>query len=262
MNIGGMALRDGVLLQNEHFWAAAVRRGAGIQVFSGDRAQVPGRQTVMRVPVVRGLLRLYESLAVLPAVRRASGGPVLPQEDPRIIAATLATAAGTYALRHRLSGSPWLRELAAAGIALAPVVLMMRDSRLARYHGAEHKRIAAYEADVDPAQAGKEHSRCGTNLIVPMLATNLASNMLLRATGKDDKPLATLVAGLVSVGTAVELFSWMGRHRDHPLARTLQRPGIELQRLFTTSEPTRDQLDVADMALKELLRRQAMGAGA
>jgi uncharacterized protein YqhQ len=38
------------------------------------------------------------------------------------------------------------------------------------------------------------------------------------------------------------------------MAKTLGRPGIEMQRLFTTSEPTGDQLDVADMALRELLR--------
>jgi uncharacterized protein YqhQ len=48
----------------------------------------------------------------------------------------------------------------------------------------------------------------------------------------------------------------MARHQDHPLSRTMRRPGIEMQRLFTTSEPTTDQLDVADLALKELLRRE------
>ena len=77
---------------------------------------------------------------------------------------------------------------------------------------------------------------------------------MLRAAGRERQPLATFVAGLVSIGTAMELFSWMARHQDHPLSRTLRRPGIEMQRLFTTSEPTEAQLDVADLALKELLR--------
>jgi len=76
----------------------------------------------------------------------------------------------------------------------------------------------------------------------------------LRAAGQERKPLATFVAGLVSIGTAMELFSWMARHQDHPLARTLRRPGIEMQRLFTTSAPSEDQLDVAHLALQELLR--------
>ncbi len=252
-----MALRDGVLLESERFWAAAVQRADGVLVTSGARTLLPGHRAALRVPVVRGLVRLGESLAVLPAVRRATGGPVLPQEEPRMLAATLASAAGTFAVRHRMTGPPLLRELVGMGISLAPVLLLLRDSRLSRYHGAEHKSIAAYEADGDSAQAAKEHGRCGSNLIAPMMVTTVATNMLLRAAGKENKPLATFVGGLVSIGTAVELFSWMGRHQEHPLARTLQRPGIEMQRLFTTSEPTTEQLDVADLALKELLRLES-----
>ncbi len=253
-----MALRDGVLLQSERHWAAAVRRPDGVHVSSGERAKVPGHEAMVRVPIVRGLVRLGESLAVLPAVRRATGGPVLPQEEPRMLAATLASAAGTFVVRHRLPGPPLLRELAAMGISLAPVLLLLRDSRLARYHGAEHKSIGAYEAKAEPQDVGKEHARCGSNLIAPMAVTTIVTNMVLRAAGKENKPVTTFLAGLVSIGTAVEMFSWMSRHHDHPLARALRRPGIEMQRLFTTSEPSSEQLDVADLALSELLRLEGV----
>jgi len=191
---------------------------------------------------------------VLPAVRRGTGRPVLPQEDPRLLAATAASAAATVALRASRLGPPVLRELAVAGLSLAPVLFAMRDSRLSRYHGAEHKSLAAYESGGEAAAADKEHVRCGSNLIAPMVVTSVASDLLLRAAGKERQPVATFVAGLVSIGTAMELFSWMSRHQDHPLARTMGRPGIEMQRLFTTSEPSEEQLDVADMALRELLR--------
>ena len=261
MNLGGMALHNGVLLQSERFWAAAVCRPDGTHVSSGQKVQLPGREAAQQLPVLRGLLRLGEALAVLPAVRRATGGPVLPQEDPRMLAATLASVAGTYFVRHRVPGSALLREVVAASISLAPALLLLRDSHLARYHGAEHKSIAAYETDIDPAEAGKEHGRCGSNLIVPMALTTVVTNLLLRAAGQENKPAATFVAGLVSIGTAVELFNWMGRHQTHPLARTLGRPGIEMQRLFTTSEPTAEQLDIADLALRELLRLEASDAG-
>lgn len=255
MQLGGMALRDGVLLQSERFWAAAVRTASGdVEVSSGRKVRIPAADGLRQVPLVRGLLRLGESLAVLPAVRRATGAPVLPQEDPRLLAATAASAAATVALRATRRGSPLLKELAVAGISLAPLLLMLRDSRLAHYHGAEHKSVAAYESGLDPAAADKEHARCGSNLVAPMVVTSLAANLVLRAVGKERQPLATLVAGLVSVGTAMELFSWMARHPDNPLARTLRLPGLEMQRLFTTSEPSAEQLDVADLALKELLR--------
>ncbi len=255
MQLGGMALRDGVLLQSDGHWAAAVRRAdGGVKVVSGPKIQIPGREQLGHVPVLRGLVRLGEALAVLPAVRRATGTPVLPQEDPRLLAATAASAAATLALRAFGRGSPVLREVAAAGVSLGPVLLALRDSRLSRYHGAEHKSVAAYESGGDPAAAEKEHTRCGSNLIAPMVVTSLATNLVVRAAGRERQPVATFVAGLVSIGTAMELFGWMSRHQDHPLARTLGRPGIEMQRLFTTSEPSEEQLDVADMALRELLR--------
>ena len=255
MQLGGMALRDGVLLQSERFWAAAVRSpGGGVSVTSGEKPRLPARDSLQHVPLLRGLLRLGESLAVLPAVRRSTGGPVLPQEDPRLLAATAASAVATLALRGSRRGSPLLKELAAAGVSLAPILLLLRDSRLARYHGAEHKSVTAYESGLDPAAADKEHARCGSNLIAPLVVTSVASNLVLRAAGRERQPVATFVAGLVSLGTAMELFSWMARHQDHPLSRTLRRPGIEMQRLFTTSEPTEAQLDVADLALKEILR--------
>jgi uncharacterized protein YqhQ len=258
VQLGGMALRDGVLLQSERFWAAAVRSpDGGVRVSSAAKTRLPGRKSLQRLPVMRGLLRLGEAVAILPAVRRATGGPVLPQEDPRMLAATAASAAATMVLRSTRRGSPLLKEVAAAGVSLAPVLLLLRDSRLSRYHGAEHKSVAAYEGGIDAAVAGKEHARCGSNLIAPMIVTNIATSLLLRAAGKERKPMATLIAGLVSIGSAMEVFSWMSSHQDHPLARTLRRPGIEMQRLFTTSEPSADQLDVADLALKELLRREA-----
>ena len=255
MQLGGMALRDGVLLQSDGHWAAAVREeDGGVKVVSGPKVQLPARDSLRRVPVVRGIVRLGEALAVLPAVRRRTGAPVLPQEDPRLLAATAASAVATLALRSARWGSPVARELAVAGLSLGPVLLALRDSRLSRYHGAEHKSVAAYETGGDAAAADKEHARCGSNLVVPMLVTSFATNLVLHAAGKERKPVATFVAGLVSIGTAMELFSWMARHQDHPIAKTLGRPGIEMQRLFTTSEPTEDQLDVADMALRELLR--------
>jgi uncharacterized protein YqhQ len=267
LQIGGMALRDGVLLQSQRFWAAAVRDDdGGIRVSSGRKAQVPGREALQRVPLARGLLRLGEALAVLPAVRRATGGPVLPQEDPRLLAASLGGAAATVALRRAGRRAPVTRELAIAGASLLPVFLALRDSRLSRYHGAEHKSVAAYESGgVDDASlhdAEREHARCGTNLVAPLVASNIAAGLLLRAAGRERQPLATLVASLVSLGTAMEVFSWMARHQGHPLAGALGRPGIELQRLFTTSEPSDDQLDVAHAALNELLRAEDRAATA
>lgn len=267
MQLGGMALRDGVLFQGPRFWAAAVRGDdGGITVASGRKPRIPGREALNAVPLARGLVRLTESLAVLPSVRRATGAPVLPQEDPRLLAATVGSAAATVGLRYAGRRAPLARELAIAGVSLAPVFLAMRDTPLARYHGAEHKSVAAFEHRGEGGEAAvakdaaREHVRCGTNLVAPLVVMNIASGMLLRAAGKERRPLATFVAGLVSLAGAMEVFSWMARHQEHPLAGALGRPGIELQRLFTTSEPTDEQLDVAHAALQELVRLEGRPA--
>ena len=263
IQLGGMALRDGVLLQSERFWAAAVRTPeGGVEVASGRKPVLPARGLLLRVPVLRGLVRLGESLGALPAVRRATGVPVLPQEEPRLLAATAVSAAAGVALRRLPWGSPVVREAAVAGVTLVPVLMALRDSDLARYHGAEHKSVAAYETGAESVTAAKEHARCGTNLVAPLLLTNFATSLVLHGARRSNRPVATFAASLVSIGSAMELFSWMSRHREHPLARLLQRPGLELQRLVTTSEPTGEQLDVAQVALEEVLRLEAAAAPA
>jgi uncharacterized protein YqhQ len=255
LQLGGMALRDGVLLQSPTYWAAAVRLpDDSIKVRSGRKARLPGREAANRVPVLRGLARLAANMSALPPARRELGMPVLPQEEPRLLAATLAGAAGAVLLRRRASRAPLASELAVTALSLAPVLFALRGSRLARFHGAEHKSVAAFESGSDVHEAAKEHDRCGSNLLGPMLLTNLAGGLALRRLGRETHPLATLAIGLASLGSAVEIFAWMARHRDHPLARLLRTPGVRLQHLFTTREPDERQLDVAQAALHELLR--------
>ena len=193
-------------------------------------------------------------MAVLPDVRREVGVPVLPHEDPRILAYATAGSVASTLLRRSKRGSPVLKELMIAAFSLGPAMLAVRDSRLSAFHGAEHKSIAGYETGEDAADSAKEHTRCGTNLLAPLAITSVASNLALRRARVDRQPLAVLAAGLVSIGGAVEMFSWMARHEGHPLAELLRRPGIQLQRVLTTREPSEDQLDVARAALSELLR--------
>ncbi len=257
LRIGGMALRDGVLLQSQDNWAAAIRLPDGsVEVRSGARSRLPGRAVLERVPVARGVGRLLETVSALPAMRRGLGRSVLPQEEPAVVGAAVASALATVALRKTMKSAPLARELTISLLSIAPALLAVRMTELSRFHGAEHKSVAAFESGGDPRTAAKEHDRCGTNLLGPIMLTNLAGGLVLRATGRDDQPLPTLLMGLVSLGSAFEIFSWMSRHRGHPLADLLRAPGITLQRLLTTREPTGDQLDVAQAALGELLRRE------
>jgi uncharacterized protein YqhQ len=146
------------------------------------------------------------------------------------------------------------REAAVAGISMLPAMLALRGGELASYHGVEHKSIAAYEQDSpDAADASKEHDRCGSNLVAPMLASATAGNVAARRAGLRG-PAAEAVVGLGSVAFAVEVFAWSERHASSPVARALRKPGFEIQRVVGTREPDEHQLEVGRAALAEILR--------
>ena len=177
LRLGGMALRNGLLVHGPTHWAAAVRTKDGdVKVASGRKPSFGG--AFDRVPGVRGVARLGEAFAVIPLVKRALPEARLPMQDARTLAAMAGAAAAGRVLRR--SGPRTLaRETGVALISLAPALLALRQGDLASWHGVEHKAIAAYEQDGETADAEKEHDRCGSNLVAPMLAaTAFASSVL------------------------------------------------------------------------------------
>jgi uncharacterized protein YqhQ len=251
LRLGGMALRNGLLVHGPTHWAAAVRAPDGaLRVGSGRK---PRLQRLDRVPGARGLARLGEAFAVIPMVKRALPEARLPFQDTGVLAmAGLAAATGTV-LRRQVRGAGG--EAAAGVVALAPALFALRGGELASYHGVEHKAIAAYEQDSpDAADAAKEHDRCGSNLVAPMLAANVAGAVLIRRVLERPGPLANAAVALGSMATAVEVFAWSERHADTRVAKALRRPGYELQRVMGTREPDERQLEVGRAALAEILR--------
>jgi uncharacterized protein YqhQ len=256
LRLGGMALRNGLLVHGPTQWAAAVRRTDGtIGVASGRKPRVRG--PIESVPGARGVVRLGEAMLVIPLVKLALPEAKLPWQDKRLLGAAAATSLGTALLRKRLRGPGG--ELALTGLSLLPSLLALGSGDLAAYHGVEHKAIAAYEQGGDDArEADKEHDRCGSHLMAPMLASNLAGTALLKRAVAHPGPLVGTAVSLASVGLAVEVFSWSERHDTTLAARVLRRPGYELQRVLGTREPTETQLDVGRAALAEILRAEGV----
>jgi uncharacterized protein YqhQ len=127
----------------------------------------------------------------------------------------------------------------------------LRSSELAAYHGAEHITIGTYEHG---EAREKEHERCGSHLVGPMLGTLAIGNILAARFVPAQYRLAA--RGLVSLGAlaaSTEIFSWMVRNPDHPLSKALAKPGHEIQHRLATAEPTAEQLEVAEAALAACL---------
>jgi uncharacterized protein YqhQ len=253
LRLGGMALRNGLLVHGPTHWAAAVRTDAGeVKVASGRKPTLGSRATE-RLPGVRGVTKLAEAMVVIPLVKRQLPEARLPMQDVRTLGAMGGATLVGRALRASGGGRIVAREAALAGISLLPAMLALRGGDLASYHGVEHKSIAAYEQDTpDAAGAAKEHDRCGSNLVAPMLASATAGNVAARRAGLRG-PAAEAIVGLGSVAFAVEVFAWSERHSDSALARLLRKPGHEIQRLVGTREPTPEQLEVGRSAIDALL---------
>jgi uncharacterized protein YqhQ len=248
-----MALRNGLLIHGPTSWAAAARDDAGeIHVASGPKPAL-APELAVKVPLLRGPLRLAEAFMLIPMVRMRLRAARLPFEDVRVIAAMLIASSASRALRRRQS-SP-AGELLQAALGLAPAMVALSDRDLAAYHGVEHKAIGAYEAGLDdPATATKEHERCGSNLVVPMLVLSASGQLMLERTLERPGPLARAAVGVASVSLAAEMFAWSERNPQTSVARAFHRPGHEIQRLIATKEPTLEQLEVGVAALREILR--------
>jgi uncharacterized protein YqhQ len=255
LRLGGMALRNGLLVHGPNYWAAAIRSGGGgVQVASGRR---PRLRALDAMPGIRGVARLAEAMAVLPVVKRALPAARMPFESPGVMTA-VAGAATTGAVIRRHGQGRLGPETAAAALGFAPALVALRSGDLAAYHGAEHKAIGAYEhGEQDPARAAKEHDRCGSHLVTPMLVANLAGVAALRRFVEAPGALASGVVTLAATGVAVELFVWSERHSGTAAARLLRRPGHALQRVIGTREPSPAQLEVSQAALNEILRLEA-----
>jgi uncharacterized protein YqhQ len=240
-----MALQNGVLVHGPRSWACAVRDVDGeLRIASGYKPRL-APEARKRMPVLRGPIALAEAFALLPTVRRALPQARFPFERPSVLGAILGTAVAARALR-RSRLSPGMREIAAASVAFLPSALALRGPDLAAYHGAEHISIGTYENGGTPAP--KEHPRCGSQLIAPMVATSLAANVVAAKAPAGTRGLARIVGTAGAIGGSVEVFSWVARNPTHPLARVLARPGFELQRRLSTAEPSPEQLEVANAA--------------
>jgi uncharacterized protein YqhQ len=260
LRLGGMALRNGLLIHGPTSWAAAARDLSGeIQVASGPKPAL-APELAVRVPLLRGPLRLAEAFLLIPMVRLRLRAARLPFEDVRVIAAMLIASSASRALRRR--GSSATNELMQAALGLAPAMVALSDRDLAAYHGVEHKAIGAYEAGSDdPASATKEHERCGSNLVVPMLVLSAAGQLLLEKILDRPGPLARATVGVASASLAAEMFAWSERNPETSAARAFHRPGHEIQRLIATKEPTPEQLEVGVAALREILRAEQEAGG-
>jgi uncharacterized protein YqhQ len=248
IRLGGMALANGVLVHGPRAWVCAVRTDDGeLKVVS---ARKRFRAAEIERPLLRGPARLLEALAIIPEVRHALPEAKLPFQRPTVIASMLASATVVKLTRESGRLGPAAQELVAGLLSVAPAALALRSSDLAAYHGAEHISIGTYEHG---ERRAKEHERCGSHLLGPLLATTAIANTLAAKAPAHLRVPARLTAQLGALAASTEIFGWMVRNPNKRLARALAKPGHELQHRLATAEPTAEQVEVAEAALTACL---------
>ena len=208
----------------------------------------PRLRAADKVPGVRGIARLAEAFVVIPLVKRALPAARLPFQDPGVIAVAAGASLGGTLLRRRLRGAGG--EAAAAIVGFVPALFALRGGDLAAYHGVEHKAIGAYEADdEDAADATKEHDRCGSHLVAPMLASNLAGTLLLRRVVERPGPLAGGSGRARVVGRRGRGLRLVRAPRRDARGARAQAPRLRDPAPVGTREPDERQLEVGRAAL-------------
>lgn len=283
--LGGQAVIEGVMMRGRRGWAVAIRRRDGrIEVTAEDFVPWVERRAAFRLPVVRGVVALAESLRLgARAMSISTDAHLAPGEGEQLsgwawavtLIGALAIAIGVFfvlpvvltgLIRDQL-GSAWLFWLVEGVLRVAIFIgyivalTRLRDlHRVFQYHGAEHKSISCYEAgeELTPenvARFSRLHPRCGTSflLVVMVLAIFVLAPIGLPAWYW---LVASRVLGIPLIaGLAYEAIKLAGRGRHHAWVRALMWPGLMLQNL-TTAEPEREHLEVAIAALEAVRRSE------
>ncbi len=130
----------------------------------------------------------------------------------------------------------------------------MSDMRtMYKYHGAEHKTIACYEAGEELTVENVKkhprfHKRCGTSFIVLTLIVSIIAGSFIKYDNVIQRMGYRILLLPVIVGVSYELIKIAGRH-DNIITAIISAPGLWLQRI-TTNEPDEKQIECAIEALK------------
>ncbi|MEI6156121.1 MAG: DUF1385 domain-containing protein [bacterium] len=277
---GGQALIDGILMRGPSHIGVAIRTvDGGIAVTSEPIASGPMRRRLTRIPILRGAVVLWETLALgsrwlLRSADVSTGDEERSTGGTGSMIATLAVtllvavaifnvlpAIAASAIVHTLGSTQLLVERAVdgllqVGILLGYLAVVGRSAdvdRTYRYHGAEHRAIHALE-NGDPLTRGAllrwptAHPRCGTEFLVVVILVSIVSFSLI---GRLD-PVPTVISRVAGIplvaGLAYEILRLLGRYRTNVIARVLAAPGIAVQRI-TTRQPDDGMHDIAIAAL-------------
>ncbi len=292
MTVGGQAVLEGVMMRSPSSWAVAVRKPNGaIAAVCKPITSPMAKRRIYRLPVVRGVIALGESLAIgfralaisaqYASQEEGEDGEVKTELTRGQLIFAFAISIGFAVMLFKVGPALITSRLGLKSTGLFVIVeglirvtifvlylslisLLPDLRRVFQYHAAEHKAINAYEAgeELTPERVQRFsliHPRCGTAFLLWVMVIAI---FVFAFFGRPAWYwlIATRILLLpVIAGIAYELIRFAGKHQDNRALMTLLAPGLWLQRL-TTRQPTLDQIEVSIRALRDVLEREGDAA--
>ena len=288
MTVGGQAVLEGVMMRTPSNWAVAVRKPDGeIAQVSKVITSPMAKRKIYRLPVIRGVIALGESLAIGFRALAISANYAAQGEEGEedlelsrgqiIFAFALAIGfalalfkVGPALITSRLGIETTQTFVVIEGLIrvsifilyLVIISLLPDLRRLFQYHAAEHKAINAYEAgeELTPERVDRFsliHPRCGTAFLLWVMVIAIFVFAFFGQPAWYWLILSRILMLPVIAGLAYELIRFAGKHQGNRVVMTLLAPGLWLQRL-TTRKPSLDQLEVSIRALQDVLKREGV----
>ena len=308
--IGGQALIEGIMMRGPKLDAIVTRGADGLRVETTPRKIRP-KDSILALPFIRGAVNFFDSqvTGVKALMRSADLSPEETQEQPSKLDLWLEKNLGDKRFQEFVVGtavalgmgmsillffflpnfigsffdgqieSNLLRNLIEGVVRITIFVIYMlavsrmnEMKRVFAYHGAEHKTIRCYEANLaltveNVRKQSRMHPRCGTSflfvvLLLSILVFSVASSLLLTFFPHLEALRGSIAYSLIMlafkllllplvVSVSYEINRLVGRH-DNWLTHLLTAPGMWFQN-FTTNEPDDGMIEVAITALEAVL---------
>jgi uncharacterized protein YqhQ len=277
------------MMRGPSTWAVAVRKPDGaIARVCRPITSPMARHRLFRLPVIRGVIALGESLGIgfralaisanYAAQAEGEEGEEVKTEITRgqlifAFAIAIGFAIALFKVTPALITN-WLPiettgvfvivegliRVAIFILYLTVISLLPDLRRVFQYHAAEHKAINAYEAgeELEPERVQRFsliHPRCGTAFLLWVMVIAIFVFAFFGRPAWYWLIASRILLLPVIAGLAYELIRFAGKHTGNRILMTLLAPGLWLQRL-TTRQPTLDQIEVSIEALREVLERE------
>lgn len=270
------------MMRGKRYMAVAMRAPDGKIVLHSERLNAIYESAAARIPFLRGLILLWDALALGSRALTLSANTQAGEEEEKLeglplaltMIVSLSFAIGLFflapaALGNLLEDYFHLSSLSSAlfegvlrlGVLVGYLVAIARFAEIKRvygYHGAEHKTINAFEAGakLTPAEVDKfplEHPRCGTAFLLTVVVFSILLFAFIGPMALLPRLALRVLLIPVLASVAYEYLRITARYIHNPLVRVLVTPNLALQRL-TTRPPDTGMLEVGIAAFNEMKR--------